>query len=82
MKLMPGQTRCLRIYPTEVVTTMSYLWQAGLTKNRLTLLHSEQPKLHRILAVLSAIGLKCPYTESVCSFASHSKPVKKDKTFL
>ena len=25
---------------------------------RLTLLHSEWPKLHRVLAVLSAIGLK------------------------
>ena len=24
----------------------------------LTLLHSEQPKLHRVLAVLSAVGLK------------------------
>ena len=24
----------------------------------LTLLHSEQPKLHRVLAILSAIGLK------------------------
>ena len=24
----------------------------------LTLMHSEQPKLHRVLAVLSAIGLK------------------------
>ena len=30
----------------------------------LTLLHSEQPKLHRVLAVLSAIGLtlKAPIT--------------------
>ena len=25
----------------------------------LTLLHSEQPKLHRVLAVLNAIGLRC-----------------------
>ena len=25
----------------------------------LTLLHSERPKLHRVLAILSAIGLKC-----------------------
>ena len=28
------------------------------TKLFLTLLHSEQPKLYRVLAVLSAIGLK------------------------
>ena len=27
----------------------------------LTLLHSEQPKLHRVLAVLSAVGLKKGY---------------------
>ena len=27
-------------------------------ESSLTLLHSEQPKLHRVLAVLSAIGLK------------------------
>ena len=26
-------------------------------QNHLTLLHSERPKLHRVLAVLSAIGL-------------------------
>ena len=26
--------------------------------SHLTLLHSEQPKLHRVLAVLSAIGLR------------------------
>ena len=28
-------------------------------KTLLTLLHSERPKLHTILAFLSAIGLKC-----------------------
>ena len=27
----------------------------------LTLLHSERPKLYRVLAVLSAVGLKCVY---------------------
>ena len=31
----------------------------------LTLLHSEQPKLHRVLAVLSAIGL---IGKSICTY--------------
>ena len=38
---------------TDVVNTY---WKALIAT--LTLLHSERPKLHRILAVVSAIGLK------------------------
>ena len=43
----------------------------------LTLLHSEQPKLHRVLAVLSAIGLKqapkrCTSLSSDISFNTNS----------
>ena len=30
-------------------------------ENCVTLLDSEQPKLHRVLAVLSVIGLKCSF---------------------
>ena len=37
------------------------MWQLSLPKalnvNFLTLLHSEGPKLHRVLAILSAVGL-------------------------
>ena len=33
---------------------MSY---ANHRQNPLTLMHSEQPKLHRVLAILSAVGL-------------------------
>ena len=32
--------------------------------NKLTLLHSEWPKLHRVLAFLSAIGSKVPFAIS------------------
>ena len=31
----------------------------------LTLLHSEQPKLCRVLAILSAIGLNCMYRDFI-----------------
>ena len=32
--------------------------EIGTSDETLTLLHSEQPKLHRVLAVLSAVGLR------------------------
>ena len=37
---------------------LSQLYGLFMNSKALTLLHSEQPKLHRVLAVLSAIGLK------------------------
>ena len=38
-----------------------------------TLLHSEWPKLHRVLAILSAIGLRCaPTGEWINGFANTS----------
>ena len=34
-------------------------------RKQLTLLHSEWPKLHRVLAVLSAIGLSCTVVDAL-----------------
>ena len=45
----------------------------GLHLPNLTLLHSEQPKLHRVLAALSAIELK----ENVLSTKSYYGKLKK-----
>ena len=43
--------------------------------DNLTLLHSERSKLHRVLAILSAVGLKISFSESI-SYASGSNGVK------
>ena len=42
----------LRVKSSEILSTQDFL-----TTYILTLLHSEWPKLHRVLAILSAIGL-------------------------
>ena len=42
----------------EVKIKMAELFQSKVYPVSLTLLHSEQPKLHGVLAVLSAIGLR------------------------
>ena len=41
-------------------------------KTVLTLLHSEQPKLHRVLAVLSAIGLNRNIANASGSISTHT----------
>ena len=43
----------------------------------LTLLHSEQPKLHTVKAVLSAIGLKCIQMK-IAEFANCVDPDEVD----
>ena len=40
----------------------------GMMNLHLTLMHSELPKLHRVLAALNAIGLRCK--QSVVKFAN------------
>ena len=42
----------------SVNTTVSILPRINFLFLVITLLHSEQPKLHRVLAILSAIGLR------------------------
>ena len=41
-----------------------------MTAFSLTLLHSERPKLHRVLAFLSAIGLS--YTKTLCCYSNRA----------
>ena len=43
--------------PNQVAVTIQ-LWYLSYRRSALALLHSEWPKLHRVLAVLSAIGLR------------------------
>ena len=47
------------------------------TDHNLTLLHSEQPKLYRVLAILSALGLNSKSTcldEFICHFMEFTVP--------
>ena len=45
--------RSMENYPEIILVTPFYLEHSALT-----LLHSEWPKLHRVLAVLSALGIR------------------------
>ena len=47
----------------------------------LTLLHSKRPKLHRVLALLSAIGLKCPPTKGEREYIGFSEMCQRDSLF-
>ena len=42
---------------TEHITIINCSIETGIVPDNLTLLHSEWPKLHRVLAILSGIGL-------------------------
>ena len=43
----------------DLAKNLSYIKVSVCTVDVLTLLHSKWPKLHRVLAVLDAVGLKC-----------------------
>ena len=57
----------------ETVTELSPL--PFLIWSRLTLLHSERPKLHRVLAVLSAKRVKESYTIYACTWQNVHLPL-------
>ena len=45
-------------------------------------LHSEQPKLNRVLAILSAIGLNCPFIDGTPFCMLYSRVFLKEPAFL
>ena len=59
--------------PRNVVSCMSA--DCHRTEIQLTLLHSERPKLHRVLAFLSAIGLNKTTSHKVYAAAANTGKV-------
>ena len=55
--VLPKEKLCWLVYNGKVLAFNSGKHKRNL---KLTLLHSERPKLHRVLALLSAIGFKLP----------------------